>query len=72
MKNYEYKFYQLPLANLEKELNELGSNGWEIVQYNKFEESIFKREIEVIVSNKLNALNDQFSDEINLEYLKKK
>jgi hypothetical protein len=42
-----------------------------MVFYGKEQESIFKREIEVMTSKNLEVLNDQFSDEINLENLKK-
>ena len=61
----------LVLPELEKELKELGSQGWEMIFYGKEQESIFKREIEVKTSKNLEILNDQFSDEINLENLKK-
>ena len=71
MKKFEYKFYQLSEEELKKELNELGSQGWEMVLYSKEEESIFKREAEMVMSKKLEVLNEQFSDEINLENLKK-
>jgi hypothetical protein len=72
MKKFEYKFYQLDKSKLETKLNELGSKGWEMIYFNEQNEMIFKREVEIIVSNKLGILNDQFSDEINLENLKKK
>ena len=71
MKKFEYKFCQLSEVMLKKELNELGSQGWEMVHYNKEGESIFKREAEMVMSKKLEVLNEQFSDEINLENLKK-
>ena len=71
MKKYEYKIYKLSHIELKKELKDLGSQGWEMVFYSKEEESIFKREIEVKTSKNLEILNDQFSDEINLENLKK-
>ena len=71
MKKYEYKIYKLSHIELKKELKDLGSQGWEMVFYNKKEESIFKREVEVLISKNLEVLNEQFSDEINLENLKK-
>ena len=71
MKKYEYKIYKVSQTELEKELKELGSQGWEMIFYGKEQESIFKREIEVKTSKNLEILNDQFSDEINLENLKK-
>ena len=71
MKKFEYKFYQLSDAELKKDLNELGTQGWEMVHFSKEEESIFKREAEMVMSKKLEVLNEQFSDEINLENLKK-
>ncbi|MDB4234153.1 hypothetical protein N9852_02965 [Alphaproteobacteria bacterium] len=71
MKKYEYKICKLSHINLKKELKDLGSQGWEMVFYSKEEESIFKREVEVLVSKNLEVLNEQFSDEINLENLKK-
>ena len=70
MKKFEYKKHQLTYELFENELNELGSIGWELVHYSQDGESIFQREIELIVSKKLEVLNDQFSDEINLEKLK--
>ena len=71
MKKFEYKIYKISQVELEKELKELGSQGWEMVFYGEEQESIFKREIEVMTSKNLEVLNDQFSDEINLENLKK-
>ncbi|MDB4184216.1 hypothetical protein N9751_01610 [Alphaproteobacteria bacterium] len=71
MKKYEYKIFKLSHLELEKELKDFGSQGWEMVFYSKEEESIFKREVEVVISKNLEVLNDQFSDEINLENLKK-
>ena len=71
MKKYEYKICKLSQIELEKKLKELGSQGWEMVFYGKEEESIFKREVELMVSKNLEVLNNQFSDEINLENLKK-
>ena len=71
MKKYEYKIFKVSQTELEKELKELGSQGWEMIFYGKEQESIFKREIEVMSSKNLEILNDQFSDEINLENLKK-
>jgi hypothetical protein len=71
MKKYEYKIYKLSHIELERELKDLGSQGWEMVFYGKEEESIFKKEVEVMISKNLEILNDQFSDEINLENLKK-
>jgi len=71
MKKFEYKKYQLTSELSENELNNLGSIGWELVYYNQEGESIFQREIELIVGKKLEVLNDQFSDEINLENLKR-
>ena len=71
MKKYEYKIYKLSHIELKKELKDLGSQGWEMVFYSKEEESIFKREVEVLISKNLEVLNEQFSDEINLENLKK-
>ena len=71
MKKYEYKIFKVSQTELEKELKELGSQGWEMIFYGKEQESIFKREIEVMTSKNLEVLNDQFSDEINLENLKK-
>jgi hypothetical protein len=41
------------------------------VHYSHDGESIFQREIELIIGKKLEVLNDQFSEEINLENLKK-
>ena len=71
MKKYEYKIYKVSQTELKKELKELGSQGWEMIFYGREQESIFKREIEVMSSKNLEILNDQFSDEINLENLKK-
>jgi hypothetical protein len=71
MKKFEYKIYKISQVELEKELQELGSQGWEMVFYGKEQGSIFKREIDVMTSKNLEVLNDQFSDEINLENLKK-
>ncbi len=71
MKKFEYKFYQFTKIDIKKELNELGSQGWELIYYQKEDESIFKKEVEMIVNKKLEVLNEQFSDEINLENLKK-
>ena len=71
MKKFEYKIYKTSQVELERELKDLGSQGWEMVFYGKEEESIFKKEVEVMISKNLEILNDQFSDEINLENLKK-
>ena len=71
MKKFEYKFYQFTKIDIKKELNELGSQDWELIYYQKEDESIFKKEVEMIVNKKLEVLNEQFSDEINLENLKK-
>ena len=71
MKKYEYKIFKVSQTELEKELKELGSQGWEMVFFSKEQGSIFKREIDVMTSKNLEVLNDQFSDEINLENLKK-
>ena len=71
MKKYEYKIYKISQVELEKELKELGSQGWEMVFFGKEQRSIFKRELKVVASKNLEVLNDQFSDEINLENLKK-
>ena len=71
MKKFEYKKHQLSYELSENELNDLGSFGWELVHYSQDGESIFQREIELIIGKKLEVLNDQFSEEINLENLKK-
>tara|TARA_B110000211_G_C14021265_1_gene527789 strand:+ start:460 stop:681 length:222 start_codon:yes stop_codon:yes gene_type:complete len=71
MKKFEYKKHQLSYELSENELNDLGSFGWELVYYSHDGESIFQREIELIIGKKLEVLNDQFSEEINLENLKK-
>jgi hypothetical protein len=71
MKKFEYKKHQLSYKLSENELNDLGSIGWELVHYSQDFESIFQREIELIIGKKLEVLNDQFSEEINLENLKK-
>ena len=71
MKKFEYKKHQLSYELSENELNDLGSFGWELVHYSHEGESIFQREIELIIGKKLEVLNDQFSKEINLENLKK-
>ena len=71
MKKFEYKIYKTSQVELERELKDLGSQGWEMVFYGKEKESIFKKEVEIMISKNLEVLNDQFSDEINLENLKK-
>ncbi|MAV82940.1 MAG: hypothetical protein CMI90_05725 [Pelagibacteraceae bacterium] len=68
MRKFEYKFYNNIFD--QKKLNELGSNGWELVNFTNEGRFIFKREI---ISNKdknLDLLNEQFSDEITLEKIK--
>jgi hypothetical protein len=71
MKKFEYKICQIAHKALKQELNDLGSLGWDLIQYNKEGESIFKRQIDMSASNDLGILNDQFSDEVTLEKIKK-
>ncbi|MDB9776690.1 hypothetical protein OAB63_02895 [Alphaproteobacteria bacterium] len=71
MKKFEYKIYQIPHIMLKKELDDLGSLGWCLVYYSQDEESIFKREINLATGKDPKILNDQFSDEITLETIKK-
>ena len=71
MKKFEYKKHQLSYKLSENELNDLGSIGWELVHYSQDGESIFQREMDLIIGKKLEVLNDQFSEEINLEKIKK-
>lgn len=69
MKRFEYKFYK-GIAD-ESSLNKFGLEGWELVHYSHDNRCIFKREMRNLIEKDLEILNEQFSEEVTLEKIKK-